>query len=168
MTPHRTLWRRWSLTAAGIGLAAGALVAADRPTLALVNESPSLPRGLYLRSRGDVGRGSIVAIAQPERVRRYLARLGMPSEVLLVKRVAAVGGDRVCADSRVVRTPGRRVLRVARDREGVALPTWNQCRLLADDELFLLGDTPRSFDSRYFGPVLRDEARGVYREVLTW
>lgn len=168
MTPRRTLWRRWSLTAAGIGLAAGALVAADRPPLALVNESPSLPRGLYLRSGAEVERGSIVAIAQPERVRHYLARLSMPSEVLLIKRVAAVGGDPVCSDGRTVSTPERRVQLVGRDGEGINLPAWNQCRALADGELFLLGDTAGSFDSRYFGPVRRGEIKGVYREVLTW
>jgi type IV secretory pathway protease TraF len=92
----------------------------------------------------------------------------MPSEVLLIKRVAAVGGDRVCSDGRAVHTPGRRVMRIAEDGEGVALPAWNQCRDLASDELFLLGDTRGSFDSRYFGPVGRDEVSGVYREVLTW
>jgi conjugative transfer signal peptidase TraF len=168
MTAQQTFWRRRSLPAAGIGFALALVVASDRPTLALVNESPSLPRGLYLLSGADVGRGSIVAIAQPEAVRPYLERLGMPTDVLLIKRVAAVSGDRVCSDGRTVSTPGRRVQLVARDGEGINLPAWNQCRTLADDELFLLGDTPGSFDSRYFGPVLRGEIKGVYREVLTW
>ena len=51
---------------------------------------------------------------------------------------------------------------------GAALPAWRECRILAPDEVFLLGDTPGSFDSRYFGPVRRSDVVGVYREVLTW
>lgn len=167
MTEQRKV--RWTATVSAVGVfLAFMAVEVERPAVALINESPSLPRGLYLRSGEDVGRGSIVAIVQPEALRPYLKRLGMPSEVLLIKRVAAVGGDRVCSDGRGVHTPGRRVMRIAEDGEGVALPAWNQCRDLASDELFLLGDTRGSFDSRYFGPVGRDEVSGVYREVLTW
>lgn len=92
----------------------------------------------------------------------------MPDEVLLLKRIAAVEGDQVCARDGTVRTPGRQVRALDRDRQGAALPAWRECRVMAPDEVFLLGDTPGSFDSRYFGPVLREEAKGVYREVLTW
>lgn len=43
------------------------------------------------------------------------------------------------------------------------------CRgLLAPDERLLLGDTPDSLDSRYFGPVATARIEGVYREAWTW
>jgi len=109
-----------------------------------------------------------VALAQPATARAYLTRLGMPDDILLLKRVAAVEGDAVCDEGGTVRTPGRQVLRLDRDRQGAVLPAWSECRLLERDELFLLGDTPESFDSRYFGPVRKGEAKGVYQEVLTW
>ncbi|OYW37144.1 MAG: peptidase S26 family protein [Brevundimonas sp. 12-68-7] len=143
---------------------------ADRaPDLALVNESPSLPEGLYVRQAdARIAHGSVVAIAQPSSIRPYLARLGMPAEVKLIKRVAAVGGERVCAEEGAVRTPFRVSPVLAHDRRGVALPVWRGCRTLGPDELFLLGDTPGSFDSRYFGPVRRAEVDGVYKETLTW
>lgn len=161
--------RLWGAIAA-LGLLAGAAKVADRsPALALVNESPSLPRGVYLRRPGaEPGRGAVVAIPQPAGARPYLAALGMPADVRLIKRVAAVGGDEVCADDGVVRTPAGRVRALARDRRGAPLTAWAGCRRLADGELFLLGDTAGSFDSRYFGPVARSGVDGVYREVLTW
>jgi len=160
---------RWRATVSAVGvILASMAVGSERSALALINESPSLPRGLYLRAGATLERGAVVAIAQPAASRAYLMRLGMPNEVLLLKRVAAVGGDSVCAGSGIVRTPGRQVRTLDRDRQGAALPVWRECRRLARDELFLLGDTPASFDSRYFGPVLRGEAVGVYREVLTW
>lgn len=167
MSPHHFI-RRWAPPIACVASAAVVGIGVDGPALALVNESPSLPRGLYLRIGATVERGAVVAIIQPAAVRSYLMRLGMPGDVLLLKRVAAVEGDLVCAGFGIVRTPGRQVQTLDRDRQGAALPVWRDCRRLARDELFLLGDTPGSFDSRYFGPVLRGEAVGVYREVLTW
>lgn len=93
--------RRWvGPSVALIALGGLALAARQGPALALINESPSLPRGLYARSLGGgIERGAIVAIPQPERGRAYLASVGMPDEVALIKRVGAVGGDAVCAQT---------------------------------------------------------------------
>lgn len=145
------------------------LAATIRPALALINESPSLPTGLYLRDLGGApSTGAIVTIDQPASVRAYLARSGMPPTVRLIKRVAAVDGDWVCSDGRRLQAPGRIVTVRDHDRAGVALPVWRGCRRLAADERLLLGDTPTSLDSRYFGPVSVARIQGVYRETLTW
>lgn len=161
--------RRRQTTVTAIGLVVAALaVGGDGPAMALINESSSLARGLYVRTGEKVSPGAVVAVTQPGSVRPYLAGLGMPGDVLLLKRVAAVGGDRVCAGDGAVQVPGREAPRLERDRRGNALPTWRECRVLEPDEIFLLGDTPGSFDSRYFGPVRRSEVVGVFREVLTW
>jgi conjugative transfer signal peptidase TraF len=169
MTPLDT-GNRWAgLGVALITLGCLALIARQGPAWALVNESPSLPKGLYARvSDGDVARGATVAIPQPEQGRAYLSSLGMPSDVVLIKRVAATGGDRVCSQRDRVSTPSGVRIVLRRDRRGAALPRWSGCRRLASHELFLLGDTAGSFDSRYFGPVDRAEVIGVYREVMTW
>ena len=161
---------RWAALGVTVFVLGGlAAVAARTPALALVNESPSLPRGLYLRDAGaTIGRGETVALAQPTAGRTYLRSLGMPAEVLLIKRVAAVGGDRVCRRGDEIVVPGRSVPVRGRDRRGAALPRWRECRRLGPGELFLLGDTPGSFDSRYFGPVRSDDVEGVFREVLRW
>lgn len=151
------------------GLLALVCVSAPRPPVALINESPSLPRGVYVRIHApDIGRGAVVALRQPEIVRPYLSRQGMPAEVRLIKRVAATGGDLVCSDGRWLIAPMRTVRIQPRDRTGVALPAWRGCRRLAADERLLLGDTPSSLDSRYFGPVRSARIEGVYRETLTW
>lgn len=162
--------RRWAVVGvAALALTCVGLGVDHKPALALVNESPSLPRGLYLRTVGvEPVRGTVVAVPQPVIARPYLRGVGMPEAVLLIKRIASVGGDDVCAAGGRVTTPGRVVAVRTRDRTGAALPAWRGCRRLASDELFLLGDTPSSFDSRYFGPVRRADVVGVYRETLTW
>lgn len=160
---------RWRATVSAVGaILASMAVGGERPTLALINESPSLPRGLYLRSGVAITPGAVVALPQPVSARPYLERLGMPEDVLLLKRVAAIGGEGVCAADGMVVTHDRRVRTLGRDSRGAVLLVWRGCRLLAADEFFLLGDTPGSFDSRYFGPVRRSDVAGVYRKVLTW
>lgn len=148
------------------------LVAVTRcgpPQFALINESRSLPPGLYLREFGrDPERGAVAAAAQPPVARAYLAGLGAPSDMLLLKRVAAVGGDRVCREGDRVDTPVGAVAVLVRDRDGVPLAAWRGCRRLDMDELFLLGETATSYDSRYFGPVRRAGVKGVYRRVIPW
>ena len=161
---------RWAV----LGVAIFALnclgAVADRsPAVALVNESPSLPRGLYLRDPGAAARpGVTVAFPQPPAARRYFQTLGMPPQVLLIKRVAAGGGERVCRNGGVIRMAGRTVPVLSRDRRGADLPQWRACRRLEPNELFVLGDTAGSFDSRYFGPVRRADIDGVFREIFTW
>lgn len=158
-------------TILGLGLAAPLLpvVAGAMPTLALVNETRSLPRGLYVRRFGeDIRRGGTAAVIPPEAARPYLASLGAPNDMLLLKRVAAIGGDRVCrANDRVI-TPSGAARVLANDRRGAPLAAWRDCRRLEADEVFLLGEGADSFDSRYFGPVKRSRLRGVFAPVATW
>lgn len=162
--------RPWTAPSAWVGLVASLGLAAHHPTdVALINESPSLPRGLYVRDfRGQPSPGAIVAMPQPDVARAYLGDRGMPATVLLIKRVAAREGDRVCRTAGRVVTPERTVVASLVDRNGAALPQWRGCRVLESGELFLLGDTAESFDSRYFGPVHRRRVTGVYREAVLW
>lgn len=155
--------------AALFGLAALALASQASPRLAVINETPSLPRGLYVRvPAARPERGAVVALAPPPTTQAYLAGLGMPQRARLLKRIAATGGDQVCARDGRLEAPGRRVAVRSRDHRGVPLPAWTACGPLAPGEVFLLGDSPDSFDSRYFGPVRQAELDGVFRPVLTW
>lgn len=160
--------------ACAAGLAAlGGFAAASRPGPAprlLVNESASVPRGLYLRRDGLAPEpGRLVALRQPAGpARAYLRALGAPPEMRLLKRVAAAAGDPVCVRGRALATTTAAVSIPARDRRGVTLPSWRGCRRLGAGELLVLGDTPASFDSRHFGPIPRDQVDGVYVEVLRW
>lgn len=152
-------------------LAAAAAVSAQalaRPVF-LVNESRSLPRGLYLQVLGrPPAMGDIVAAAPPRAAQAYLAGLGAPQGAWLLKRVAAAGGHTICAAGDHIRLPSGSVTALRQDRQNQALPRWTGCQVLAAGQVFLLGDSPASFDSRYFGPVDLREVKGVYRQVLTW
>jgi conjugative transfer signal peptidase TraF len=101
-------------------------------------------------------RGELVLVRTPENVRVLAAERGyLPPTVPLVKRIAALQGQTICAIGRTLTIDGRHVAdRLSFDRQGRSMPAWTGCRELSAEEIFLLMENvPDSFDSRYFGPV---------------
>lgn len=91
----------------------------------------------------------------------------------MLKRVAAMGGDRVLAQDDGVWVEGRRLplsARLVADAAGRLLPRPAPAqRRLAPAQLWVMSDTnPRSFDSRYFGPIDRAWVMEVLEPVATW
>jgi conjugative transfer signal peptidase TraF len=128
----------------------------DRPAF-IWNASASVPIGLYrLAPAGRIAAPDLVVVAPPEPLASFLAKRGyLPHGVLLIKRVLAVAGDRVCRHGPAI-TAFDRVYGVARERDslGRPLPVWQGCRTLAEGEVFLMNwDAADSFDGRYFGPL---------------
>ncbi|MET3711744.1 conjugative transfer signal peptidase TraF [Sphingomonas trueperi] len=165
----RPLGRR----AAAIGLGTGLLVLtiAVPPSPRLVwNASASAPIGLYaVDPRASVQAGDMVVARLPERWRVLAARRRyLPANVPLVKQVAAVAGDQVCAVGAHVRVNGRRVAeRRSADGAGRPLPWWHGCIRLRQGQFFLLmPGSPASFDGRYFGPT--EGAQVIGKAILLW
>ena len=93
----------------------------------------------------------------------------LPPGILLLKRVAAIGGDQVCRSRGVVFINGEPVAEaLERDREGRPLPFWEGCFTLFEGQIFLIQPPPLSFDSRYFGPVNECDVVGVAQPLWTW
>ena len=144
---------------------AGVVAAATLATLtvpvsryAVWNATASVPTGLYaIRGKASLHVGERVAIEPPPELRRLLAeRHYLPTGVPLLKRVAAMRGQRVCRFAHGITIDGRYVgMARARDRLGRPLPVWAGCQVLRNGELFVMNPAaPDSFDGRYFG-VLR-------------
>ncbi|MEQ1671171.1 MAG: S26 family signal peptidase [Hyphomicrobium sp.] len=125
---------------------------------AVWNATASVPTGLYaIRGKASLHVGERVAIEPPPQLRRLLAeRHYLPTGVPLIKRIAAVRGQRVCRFGHGVAIDGEFVGAArARDRLGRPLPGWAGCHVLRTGELFVMNPAaPDSFDGRYFG-VLR-------------
>ncbi|TRO31877.1 S26 family signal peptidase [Pseudomonas sp. ALS1279] len=155
---------RWPLALlAGSLFALGWAALTTSPPRLIYNASDSVPVGWYrISSAGSFAPGDLVLVRLPPEVRSLAAQRGyLPANVPLLKTVAAVAPQRVCTQGSQVRIDGVLVARRLRwDRQGRALPTWQACRRLADDELFLLSSNPASFDSRYFGQVSADAVIG--------
>lgn len=146
--------RAFAMTGIGVGLLISTIAVNPAPRL-VWNASASAPVGLYSnRPSAPIARGDMVIARVPEAMRAMAAARGyIPAEVPLVKRVAAVPGDTVCALGQEILLNGRQVgERLLVDGAGRDLPQWQGCARLADDQLFLMMPaTATSFDGRYFG-----------------
>lgn len=133
------------------------------------NASASAPIGLYaVFAATMVAQHDLVLALPPPPAQRLAAERGyLPRGVPLIKRVAALGGDRICADDLHVSINGvEAAIRLPWDGQGRLLPAWRGCQTLSADEVFLLnGSILHSFDGRYFGPVSRSAIVGKLRPL---
>lgn len=167
---RRLRFGRWAIGCGGLAAALAATLLVDpRPRL-VWNPSASAPVGFYaVGDAAPLARGDMVIARVPVEFRMFAARRRyLPVNVPLVKRVAAVAGDEVCAAGARVTVNGRLVARRL-DRDGAArpMPWWSGCAELRSGEYFLLmADSPASFDGRYFG--VSDATDIVGRARLLW
>lgn len=118
------------------------------------NASDSVSNGLYWVEYRAPNISEIAVLKPPlwasaiADQRRYL-----PKNAWLLKPVAASEGT-VCRFGNYVFLDGIVVARaLKRDKFGRVLPVWSGCKLLREEEVFVLSRHLDSFDSRYFGPV---------------
>lgn len=160
--------QRLAIGSAGLALLILPLAFPPAPRL-VWNASASAPVGLYRVSPGTMpGYGDMVVAHVPLQYRRMAAeRHYLPANVPLVKRVAAIAGDDICAIGTGIFANGHRIAdRLTVDGQGRRLPQWQGCVRLRGRQLLLLMDRPGSFDGRYFGPTDGDDFVG--KAWLLW
>lgn len=160
---------RVSISAAAVGLV---IAAAPHVPVLVWNASASAPCGFYAgQARERFGKGDLVLAHLPI-VARHLASMRdyLPWGVPVVKRIAAVSGDWICARGLTISINGRAVAQRRNvDGRGRLLPTWQGCIRLDADHLFLLMAGVRdSFDGRYFGPIRRSAIIEKLTPLWTW
>jgi conjugative transfer signal peptidase TraF len=121
------------------------------------NASASAPIGLYaIQPERFPDIPDLVAIRAPEPLDSFLVERGyIGRDVPLMKRIAALPGQRVCRRGLAITVDAVPMGdALARDRLGRPLPVWQGCRLVAEGELFLMNwQVGDSLDGRYFGPL---------------
>lgn len=161
--------KRIQIITLAFGAVAIAMIAASelhRGDLVLLNATPSVPTGFYVRADAPVREGAFVTVRAADVAPSYASLRHFTDDGdRFIKRVAARAGVRVCAEGENVAVGAFSYARQRRDSAGRTLPTWEGCHVLHDGEVFLMGDTPDSFDSRYFGVVREDAIEGVWRPL---
>lgn len=127
-----------------------------------VNVTGSLPDVFY-RISYTHGHGDYVQFCAP------ISTAALPDggdcldgKLPLLKKVVAVGGDRVDVDAHGVRINGVQLPDSAPKRlgrDGTRLPSAAGKWVLDSGQVWVAGEHPDSFDSRYFGPI--DAESGV-------
>jgi conjugative transfer signal peptidase TraF len=144
-----------------------------------INGTPSFPLGFYFAIRKRPEKGDLVFVAPPPlplftlaKERGYFNVAYSPTKHL-VKRLAAVAGDRVTIDPDGVEVNGIRLANSApRNQDGAGRPLRPYVlkdHILVPDEVLLMSDyNSASFDSRYFGPLQAITIQSVIKPLLTW
>lgn len=163
-------WKSLAITLAATAAMVLPIVVSPSPRL-VWNASASVPIGLYrVQPDSRLKVADTVIVRPPEALAWFLAEGGyLPRGVPLLKRVEAVGGQRVCRTSLVISVDGTPVgSAMERDRRGRPLPVWQGCTVLRADQVFLLNPTrPDSLDGRYFGPLSRSAIVGRAEPIWT-
>lgn len=146
-----------------------------------VNHTHSFPPGVYWRAFKAPVVGDLVIFEPPQTPlfelafeRRYLGPGGVWQRYEpMLKRLVAIGGDRVTIDDAGVTVNGRVVKNskpMPVDEAGRPMPQYRlqEYRLGADEVLLMSDYSPTSFDARYFGPIPRAQIQSVAWPVWTW
>ncbi|MGM4929633.1 S26 family signal peptidase [Tardiphaga sp. 619_E2_N8_5] len=132
-------------------------VVAEPVPLYVWNVSESVPLGLYrLRPADRLFVTELVAIQPPEPLASFLDLNGyLPVGIPMLKRVLALPGQTVCRSGRTISVDAIDIGEAReRDSRGRPLPVWHGCRVIGEDELFLMNwQSKDSLDGRYFGPI---------------
>ena len=163
-------WKTLAATSMTTTVVAFATVAPAVPAL-VWNASASVPVGLYrVQPTGRPRVGDLVLMRPPEALADFLARGGyLPRGVPLLKRVAALSGQRACRTGLAITVDDVPLgAALEHDRRGRPLPVWHGCQVLGPNQVFLLNpDRPDSLDGRYFGPLPLAGVAGRARALWT-
>ena len=179
MTRSRRSRRRLVAAVSSGAIVMAALAGANAAGLR-VNSTPSMPLGLWrvVADHAPLRRGEIVAVCPSDTpaVRAGAKRGYIPAGrcqggyAPLIKPVAAMAGDAVAISPAGAAVNGQVVpgsAPLAHDSAGRPLrPVPEGIYRVTPGEVWLLsGHDPRSFDSRYFGPVPDANVQGIARPV---
>lgn len=155
--------RRWAIGCAVLAVALGTTICRPPQPRLMWNASASAPTGLwFVTPDASIHRGDmVVARLAPYWRKLAAARRYLPSNVPLLKRVAATNGDRICTVGNRLEVNGNfAATLLPHDKLGRSLPSPRGCMVLRRGMFLLLMDHPASFDGRYFGPTLRADIVG--------
>lgn len=177
----KPILRKITIVTAITGLAATALGLMFYAAGGRVNTTRSIPVGLYWTSSKPVEKGAYVllcpppveAIAEAKR-RGYLTTGFCPGKLgYMMKKILAAKDDAVAITDEGVTVNGAMLplsAPMVMDKYGRALPRYQHTKfVISDNEVLVMSDVNgKSFDGRYFGPILRSQIQTVIVPVITW
>jgi conjugative transfer signal peptidase TraF len=172
--------RRGLLLVATIVSCAVMYVASTRlARIVKINMTDSMPLGVYLLRAATIDPQRIVVACPPAAA----ARIGLENGYLafgscasgaapVLKYVAAIGGSEIRVSAAGIAVDGRVLANSSAhrlDRRGRLIPRFaDGTYRLAANEVWLYSPAPWSWDSRYFGPVTKDQIVGAASPMLVF
>lgn len=127
----------------------------------LINPSNSIETGIYRNTLiNNFSKGNYVSYKPSSKFQKYIeANYNLKKkakEVTVLKKIVAAEGDVIEIKDYNIYINGEKMGKIVK-LKGLTENLANSRKVLSKDEFFLMGETPDSFDSRYFGTVKRKE-----------
>lgn len=143
-----------------------------------VNETDSLPKGWYYKTSSPIERGRIVTACLSEKdtnfgLQRHYFFNGSEcyGAAPIMKQVVAIPGDDVFLTKDFIAVNGKKfnLKTFQYDSRHRKLPHFQRGEYYPTEGYWLIGtNNPKSWDSRYFGPIHKSQILWVVTPVLTW
>lgn len=86
---------------------------------------------------------------------------------LFIKRIACDSGQHLKVENRQVFCDNKLIATgLDKNGEGKILPNYEYDQVIPDNQFFAMGDNPRSFDSRYFGLVNKEQIKNSAKRIF--
>jgi conjugative transfer signal peptidase TraF len=144
-----------------------------------VNVTRSIPLGFYRTSAEPIHKGAYVMFCPPQREvfkealkRRYIDPGSCPGgSYPMMKRILAAKNDRVQIGPHGVVINGVAIPNSKPrpvDGAGRPLPRFAGTGTVKAGDVIVMGENRVSFDSRYFGPIPREQISTVIQPIVIW
>lgn len=139
----------------------------------------SYPLGIYQLTEKAPEKGDLVLFCLPDEIAKiakandYMSfGLSCPSNIKpMIKKLVAIGGDNIFIDAQGVKVNETLLLNSAPipvNSKGEPLKHAGN-GVLPADLVFVMSDyNARSWDSRYFGAIPKENLQGVIKPIITW
>ncbi|MCR9222803.1 MAG: S26 family signal peptidase [Hyphomonas sp.] len=127
------------------------------------NRTASAPIGLYWVKDGPITHDRWAVLSPKSDASMWAQKNGfVGKDWPLLKAIAGLPGDKICRENEIILINGEvRAIALKHDDLQRDLPVWSGCRMLSEDEIFLLNVHPKSLDGRYFGVTKRKDVDGI-------
>lgn len=123
-----------------------------------LNQTASMPTGIYIESSSDKFEIGDVIVFYSEAKKSNL-----------LKYIAGYEGHEYCLDfENTLWVNSFPLAQKNTTKYHEEMPTQSFCQTLKKDELLVLGEHPDSYDSRYFGPIKRQQIIAQVELALEW
>ena len=168
----KQLFRKLNAREKGVAIVilAALLVGLWLPGRIIVSTSPSLNHRVFflIPMSGRITGGDYLVFREKEG-ERSLIRQGLNEKNdVLIKRVGCAPGELLTRNVNRAWLCGQENLGIPleTDSRGRTLPQFQFAGIVPEDSYFMVGDDPRSFDSRYFGFIHGDDV--LYQALPLW
>lgn len=147
-----------------IGILAIMYAGSEIPKRITVTISNSVNHRIFYKQtffdQKDIKKGSYVMV-------ELYSELVKCSPCLIVKRVAGVAGDLIVSRDLDYFCNGKYLGKAkTHSMTGKPLTSYKKNGLIPENTIFLMGDSPDSFDSRYYGPMELKHVKAIARPIF--